>query len=190
MAGLISLIALPAAAASDATWTGNKRMKNGDRLECEYTFHVGRTKYLPAYSSSTWNTSWEHGMSPICAKTQYDSGSQWWHMTEKSNREWKNWKNTGAYEKYKIVKEEEKKVKDSNFQQFMLVTSDDKIVKVSKGNLLRHLAAVRVGMGASYDTFIANNTDSYVDISDMTPEMQKLFLKAYEQLTYAANVRY
>ena len=190
LAAMISLIALPAAAASDAKWTGEKRMKDGDKLECKYRFFQGRTKYLPAYWADVWNTSWEHGQSPICAPTQYDSGSQWWHMTEESARYWKEWKTTNGYTKFKTVQEEEKKVKNSDYQQFILVTSDDKLVKVNKGPLLSYLARVRVGLGEPYDTFIANNTASNVDMGSMTPEMQKLALKAYEPLSYAANVRY
>ena len=179
LAGLISLIALPAAAAGPATWTGEKRIKEGTKLECHYKFQVGRTKYLPAYTGYTWNTSWDHGDSPVCAKKQYDSGSQWWHMSSDSTKEWKGWRNSEAGDYYNDLRNFEKSnlIKNWSDPVIPFIDSNGTMLAIPTNAYKAYLAKVRIGMAEPLQTFI-KNANTY----GIYPDIQTSQYAAYKEI--------
>ena len=191
---LVGLTALPAAAAVDhehAEWTGDKRQQGStDKLECKYKYVATGGEHYGDYFAYTWQQSMEHGVSPHCPVSLWDSGLRWWHVTGRAKEEYNNWKHTKQYSDYQFIKSQEKIVRDSDATTFTIATPDGRAAQVSKDSLLWHLGLTRIGQAEPYADFLANNTQGYVDTTWMWPEYKEQFFRGFEKLTYAANIRY
>ena len=186
MSILVGLIALPAAAAVDhehGEWTGAKRQVE-DKLECQFKYIATGGDHYGDYEAYTWQQSWEHGQSPICPTSIWDSGLRWWHTTHRAADDWKAWKNTEGYAIYKAVHDFEKSDLMKNWKDPVVpfMDSNGTMLSIPTADYKAYLTRVRLGVAEPLSTFLAN-TKTYGIYPDISTSLYAEYIKIVPQTT-------
>lgn len=166
----------------NAIWTGEKRL-NAGKLECVFVRLNSDFEDV-----KWWETSMDNGQSPVCPLDLYYNWYDW-HVGDRGNVFWDNWKETEAYTTYKYIADEEKKVRDEDSKYFVVRTPDDRAAVITKENMVAYLARVRLGLSETYSEFLANNVYRYVYLEGMSAGEREVYFKQYESLSKAMTMR-
>ena len=170
LAILVSLVALPAAAAykSDAAWNGNTRL-DGDhgKLECEFKY-VYHGPYNQNENRTFWSTSMEHGKSPVCpVHLTYGDDSNW-HVGDLGWDAWNNWKNTNDYQQYKLFLSKEKNASNAPEGEYtwILTEQNGDMVRVLNEDFHDYRTRIRTNTAESHKDFLYAYADKPIISKD------------------------